>query len=204
MVDTLGEKLLSLRKEGIHLVVGIDGLGGAGKTTLAKELSKIFLSENIPVTTIHLDDYIVEKNKRYNTGYEEWYEYYYLQWDIERLKIELFNKLDDHCQKFILPFYDWERDCTIPKQINIPHHSIVLVEGVFLQRKEWKSFFDVMIFVDCPLGMRMQRVLERDKYLGDYEIRLNKYKKRYWVAEDYYLEEVNPLKNADFIFPCKS
>ncbi len=36
--------------------------------------------------------------------------------------------------------------------------------------------------------------------LGDYQARLGKYKRRYWLAEDYYLNEEKPTENADYIY----
>lgn len=56
-------------------IVAIDGLSGAGKTTLANELK----SSMNHVVMIHIDDHIVEKSKRYNTRHDEWFEYYQLQ-----------------------------------------------------------------------------------------------------------------------------
>ena len=47
--------------------------------------------ESIPFQIFHIDDHIVERNKRYHTGYEEWYEYYYLQWDIAYLQKKFFK-----------------------------------------------------------------------------------------------------------------
>ena len=47
--------------------------------------------EGIPFRIFHIDDHIVERNKRYHTGYEEWYEHYYLQWDIEWLRRKFFK-----------------------------------------------------------------------------------------------------------------
>ena len=60
--------------------------------------------EGIPFHIFHIDDHIVERNKRYHTGYEEWYEYYYLQWDIEWLRQKFFQKLQ-HETKLKLPFF---------------------------------------------------------------------------------------------------
>lgn len=66
-------------------IVAIDGLGGAGKSTIAHHLVEE-LQSICTVTLIHIDNHIVERCKRYDTGHEEWFEYYYLQWDIESLK----------------------------------------------------------------------------------------------------------------------
>lgn len=182
-------------------LVGIDGLAGAGKTTLVKKLEER-LKQKCPVIVLHLDDYIVEREKRYGTGHEEWYEYYYLQWDIEMLSERLFKKLQMHDGKLILPYYDKFADRINQKAISFSSDGIILIEGIFILRKEWKAFFDYTVFVDCPKEIRYQRVLERDKYIGDEQAVLEKYKRRYWPAEKYYLETEYPKRSADKIFPC--
>ena len=181
-------------------IVGIDGLGGAGKTTLAKTIEReLNNNHSKEVTTFHLDDHIVERNKRYQTGNEEWYEYYYLQWDIENLENNFLKRLHNNEENIILLFYDQYTDSTSPQQIQLTPNSIVLIEGIFLQRKEWKRFFDLTIYLDSPRELRHKRVLNRDSYLGDYEARLNKYKRRYWLAEKYYLDKVQPIRNAALV-----
>ena len=66
-----------------RFIIGIDGLSRSGKTTFATNLKENMKQESIPFHIFHIDDHIVERNKRYQTGHEEWYEYYHLQWDIE-------------------------------------------------------------------------------------------------------------------------
>jgi uridine kinase len=179
-------------------IVAIDGLSGAGKTTMVKELED-GLKSKCDVTIIHMDDHIVENNKRYNTGYDEWYEYYYLQWDIELIKNELLKKIHSNFTNFPLPYYDKDSNNTTVKEITISTDSIILIEGIFLQRKEWKTFYDYIIFLDCPKEIRYERVLNRDLYIGDFQTRLNKYKRRYWLGEEHYLKIENPIEKADKI-----
>jgi uridine kinase len=97
------------------------------------------------------------------------------------------------------PFYDHQSGTITEKTINLAYHAIILIEGVFLQREEWRDFFDYMIYIDCPNEMRAERVLSRDVYLGDYQARLDKYRRRYWEAEEYYINEVNPISHADYV-----
>lgn len=200
--DVIGDLLFQYKGRACKkrpLIVAIDGLGGAGKTTLVKNI-KNELKSKCAVSVIHIDDHIVERDKRYNTGYSEWFEYYYLQWDIEKIRDDLLKKIHNNTLELMLPFYDKSYDTTILNKITIASNSIVLIEGVFLQRKEWKAFYDYKIFIDCPKEIRYERVLNRDLYIGDYQARLNKYKNRYWLGEEYYLKIENPMKQADKIF----
>lgn len=195
---TLYSKFKNRSNQNRPLLVGIDGLGGAGKTCFIKELGQELESLNCEMSMFHLDDHIVEKNKRYQTGHEEWYEYYYLQWDIEGLIKNLLDPLHNH-DHVVLPFYQKSADVIFARQVDVLQNSIVLIEGIFLQRKEWKSYFDFVVFLNCPFELRRERVLRRDAYLGDYSARLKKYRERYWLGEQHYMKTVKPLTAADLI-----
>lgn len=176
-------------------LIALDGLSGAGKTTLVKQLKGILNN----VVIIHIDDHIVEKSKRYGTGQEQWFEYYQLQWDNEYLKEQLFQKIQQNVQVLTLPFYQKEEDTHINKTIKLSSNSIVIIEGIFLLRDEWRSFYDYIVYLDCPKEIRYERVLLRDTYIGDLVARLKKYKARYWVAEEYYLKKQQPFEQAHYI-----
>ncbi|MGG2113965.1 uridine kinase [Lysinibacillus pakistanensis] len=180
-------------------IVAIDGLGGAGKSTIAHHLVEE-LQSICTVTLIHIDNHIVERCKRYDTGHEEWFEYYYLQWDIESLKNNLFLPLHNRALHLYLPFYNRHTDTICERDMNIEANSIFIIEGIFLMRHEWRSFYDYRLFIDCPSTIREERVLQRDVYIGDFITRLHKYKKRYWPAEKYYLTKENPLAVVDSVY----
>ncbi|MEQ6357498.1 kinase [Lysinibacillus sp. M3] len=179
-------------------IVAIDGLGGAGKSTVASKLAEE-LQLICAVEVIHIDNYIVESSKRYDTGHAEWYEYYYLQWDVELIRNSMLLPLHKNKLQFQLPFYNQSSDTVNDRKIKLKTNSILMIEGVFLLRHEWKNFYDYRLFLDIPRTVREERVLQRDTYLGDFQERLNKYQRRYWSAEEYYLEKENPLAAADKI-----
>ncbi|HDX9654238.1 MULTISPECIES: kinase [Bacillus] len=175
-----------------RFILGIDGLSRSGKTTFVTNLKENMKQESIPFHIFHIDDHIVERNKRYHTGYEEWYEYYYLQWDIESLRQKFFQKLQNET-KLKLPFYNNETDSSEMKKVQIPIVGVIVIEGVFLQRKEWRDFFHYMVYLDCPRETRFLRESEETQK------NLSKFENRYWKAEDYYLESETPQKRANLV-----
>ncbi|TCW50133.1 uridine kinase [Bacillus thuringiensis] len=175
-----------------RFILGIDGLSRSGKTTFVTNLKENMKQESIPFHIFHIDDHIVERNKRYHTGYEEWYEYYYLQWDIEWLRQKFFQKLQNDT-KLKLPFYNNVTDSSEMKKVQIPIVGVIVIEGVFLQRKEWRDFFHYMVYLDCPRETRFLRESEETQK------NLSKFENRYWKAEDYYLESETPQKRANLV-----
>ena len=175
-----------------RLVIGLDGLSRSGKTTFSNKLCEILKEKNISHQLIHIDDHIVERKKRYQTGHEEWFEYYQLQWDVEWLTLHLFEKLK-LSNELNLSFYDLESDTAMLKTIQLPIHGVIVIEGVFLQRKEWRRFFDRVVYLDCPRSKRFVRESE------EAQENLSKFTNRYWKAEDYYLCTMSPKEQADLV-----
>ena len=91
-ITTLLKNIPKVEK-GKKVVLGIDGLSRSGKTTIVRSIEQPIQEKDILSCVLHIDDYIVEREKRYSTGNEEWYEYYNLQWDVEWLKENLFKNL---------------------------------------------------------------------------------------------------------------
>lgn len=178
-----------------RFILGIDGLSRAGKTTFVKKLASILESKEIQNMIIHIDDHIVERKSRYNTGQDEWQEYYYLQWDIESLKEILFEKLS-YSNELELPYYDNALDRHEYKELNIADKKVFIVEGIFLLRKEWSSYFDFTVFLDCPRDVRFSRESLKT------QLNIEKFNKRYWKAEDFYMEKVRPIEKAQLVLSC--
>ncbi|WP_112181866.1 kinase [Paraliobacillus zengyii] len=194
----LEDKIVNILKEipkveqGKKVVLGIDGLIRSGKTTFVRYIEQYIQEKNISVCIFHIDDYIVERKRRYNTGDDEWYEYYHLQWDIEGLKENLFNRLKKTNELNLLT-YDYSSDKQKLQTVKIPDTCLIIIEGVFLQRKEWRHFYDFMVYLDCSREKRFNR--ESDVTQSNIE----KFEKRYWKAEDHYMRRVSPLERADLV-----
>ena len=188
---TLLQQLPELN-QGQRFILGIDGLSRSGKTTYTKKMEEILQKKKMSFCLFHMDDFIVDKEKRYNTGNEEWIEYYQLQWDVGWLTEHFFTKLK-RSNELTLPFYESSVGKQNWQDIQLPNVDLIVVEGIFLQRKEWRDYFDYMIYLDSSRDIRFSRESSITKK------NIDKFKNRYWKAEEYYIKTVNPKALADLV-----
>ncbi len=193
------QRLLSLIKEKNARIIGIDGLGGAGKSTVSEQTADLLRAQDIPVTVLHIDDFIHPRAVRYRDDVPEWKCYYELQWRYAPLQEVLDSVRREGAFFGTLMLYDKENDGYIPTKIEIPQEGIVFVEGVFLHRPELEGQFDLTVYIDVPEEIRLQRVLHRDSYIGDAKAIAEKYERRYFPAERFYVEKCRPEECADFV-----
>ncbi|WP_157060087.1 kinase [Saccharibacillus kuerlensis] len=175
-----------------RFVLGIDGLSRSGKTSLTAELKRRLVERGEEFVLLHIDDYITARSQRYHTGHEEWYEYYALQWNAEKLRKDLFENLKTASQ-LTLPVYDEQVDSLETQTVHLPERGIIVVEGVFLQRSEWRGYCDFVVYLDCPREERFKREGELT------QSRRDKFVNRYWKAEDYYLKTERPTEQAHLV-----
>ena len=200
-MQKLFQKIESLQSPSRTVLIGIDGLGGAGKSTISELLSGYFQNQNkTRVIILHIDDFIHPRAIRYNPDIPEWKCYYHLQWRYDYFIQHVLQPLRNG-QDFndSITFYDKENDCYFSRQVTIPVGSLVIVEGIFLQREELRDMFDYMIYLDISEETRLQRVLKRDGYIGSQQQIHDKYENRYFPAERIYIREYNPVAMADYV-----
>ncbi|MGZ4107245.1 MAG: kinase [Tumebacillaceae bacterium] len=202
MLTYVLNEIMNRKQHESRLIVGIDGMSGSGKTTLAEKVKRELTTRGIDVAVVHIDDHIVDRSTRYNTGEEQWREHYFIQWDVPLLTTMLFEKAKQGTE-LLLDFYDLENDTLSSGTVRLPENGILLIEGVYLQRPEWRDFLDYLVYLDCPRDTRFERVTQREQLGPVDQQRLEKYRKRYWAAEDYYLETVKPLQMADLVWEIK-
>ena len=178
-------------------IVGIDGLGGAGKSTISEKICSEIEHHNVHTILLHIDDFINVKAVRYNSAYPEWQCYYDLQLRYDYF-INIVNQLKNKINNSIeIELYDKDNDCYFTKCYDVIEKTIVIVEGIFLQRKELQGIFDYMVYIDIPENVRMTRVLKRDTYIGNEQQIIDKYENRYFPAERKYFSEYHPEQSAN-------
>jgi uridine kinase len=168
------------------LIVGIDGAGGAGKSTLARGIDDANPGR---VSIVRCDDFyhpLTGAQYSWMTA-EEAYENYF---DWRRLRDEALIPLR-RGERAPYRRYDWSTD-SLADWIQVEPREIVLVEGVFSMRPELRPLIDVAIFIETPREERQRRMLARPQ---DSTAWID----RWTAAEDWYLEHIAPNRNADLV-----
>ncbi|MDO5618607.1 hypothetical protein [Kocuria sp.] len=160
-----------------HLI-GIDGRSGAGKTSLASQLSEV-LSVTRDVVTFHLEDI-------------------YPGWDGLAQGIEIYNDsilatLREE-QDAYWAAWDWLADSSGGPRLTRPA-EIVILEGVGACNWVAREVLDVSVWVELPEAQRRTRALNRDgkSYLEFWD--------RWAAQENQYLEADPVWESADIIQP---
>lgn len=203
-MKTIIDKIKALNAKEKRVIVGIDGLGGAGKSTVSEDIKDTLEQDGIPVLLLHIDDFIHPRAVRYNGNYEEWECYYNLQWRYDYLIENVLSPIKEN-EDFStsIELYDKDNDTYTSQEITVSDGSVVIIEGIFLQRPELDGVFNYMIYIDVPEEERLMRVLKRDGYIGDEKQIEEKYNNRYFPAERYYASRYQPSEKADTVIGIK-
>ena len=157
------------------VLVGIDGGGGSGKSTLSRNLA----AGLDDCTLIHLDDF-ADWNDESN---------WQLSTFAERALNPLMAGLTSKHQR-----YDWPTD-TLGDWFEIPPKGIAIVEGVTALRRDLRDYWQVAVWGDCPRDLRLERGVARDG-----EAIRAKWVEEWMPGEDEYFQNEQPREHAGFLF----
>jgi uridine kinase len=141
------------------VIVGIDGVDGAGKTTFADALAAAL---DRPVVRISVDDFHQPEKVRYRRGRDSAAGFWLDAFDYERLNADVFRPL--RAERRYRPA---ARDLRTDQALDVPWQTappgaVVIVDGLFLQRWELAGLFDVVVFLDVPFEVAGRRLHKRD------------------------------------------
>lgn len=180
------------------VLVGIDGIDGAGKSTFGDELQSILEAAGRTVIRGTVDRFHRPRVERYRLGkgspegfYRESYDYPTLR----RLLLDPLLAADD--REIVREAYDVDRDEPIaPTPEAIPARAILLFDGLFLHRPELRDCWDFSVFlrVEWPRNHHL-RVLREAGPVDPTEGRF----RRYHEGQNLYFAECSPWEHADVV-----
>lgn len=172
-IRTFAQLVVDIRpKPGVVRIVGVDGCGGAGKTTFASQLSAA--AGNCPV--VHTDDFATHDEP--------------LGWG-PRLVTEVLEPLSRRCAATFTA-YDWVNRCP-GETVTVAPADVVIVEGVSATRRAFRDYLALRVWVDADRATRLRRGVARD---GE---QLREFWDWWMAQEDAYVAEEQPELQADLV-----
>lgn len=198
MVEPLVERITHLAKDG-HVRVGIDGMCGSGKTTLARALVTQLTRIDIPVIHVSSDGFHQPRAIRYRAGRRSAEGYYRDTYDVDAIYSHLLDPLGPNgSSRYSTEVFDLATDQPLDAVWHTASAPLVIVyDGSFCLRPELVEHWDLRVLVDVPRTVAETRMLARDTHLGDDALDL--IRERYHGAWDLHVAQAVPRERADVV-----
>ncbi len=167
-----------------RFVIVISGFAGSGKSSVCRLLEKALLDCSV----IKVDDFIRTDESGAVYGHSHDY-----------------DALEKHCLRsiksdtnVIVKTYEWKTNKAVVESRKVAHYTII--DGpVSLFQDKLLRYFDLKVWIDCPLELATARGKQRDK--DEYNVDLEELWDTVWLPEQeqYYREQRSELK-ADIIY----
>ena len=180
-----------------HIIIGIAGGSGSGKTTVVKRILEALTREEVAI--ISQDSYYrdnrnitLEERKKINFDHPNSIEFDLL---VEHMKSIKEGKAIEE------PTYDYITSSRQEKTIHIAPRHVIIVEGILLfTDARVRDLCNIKVFVDAQADDRLIRIIQRDLYERGRtaEAVIN----RYGLVKEMHEQFIEPTKRfADIIIP---
>jgi uridine kinase len=179
--------------DGPNLIIGIDGVDGSGKTTLADELAALMPTS----TRVSIDGFHHVRERRYRRGRSSPEGFWLDSYDYERFRREVIEPFRCGNGTYLPVGHDVDSDrlLTGPRR-DVPRGRVLLIDGIFLHRPELVDAWDLSIFLDVPFAESVGRMSVRDGLPPDPDAVENA---RYVGGQKLYLAECRPADRATIL-----
>lgn len=164
-VTDLAERIHLLRADRPRVMVALVGAPGAGKSTLAAELSRRLTDQRcpnvvVPMDGFHLDNAVLaDRGLEQVKGAPETFDVFGF--------IRLVKALKEAREEVVVPVFDRPRDIAIAGAVAVPANwPVVIVEGNYLMFDEdpWRALapiWDLSARIDLPMPDLRARLIQR-------------------------------------------
>ena len=180
------------------VVVAIDGVDGAGKTTFADELAEVLRDEGREVIRILLDDFHNTREVRYAQGRHSPEGYWLDSFNYARFHSDILEPLGKGGSREYSPrAHDLGTDQVLTaSHLTAAPGSVVVIDGLFMHRDKLADLWDLSVFLDVPFEVSTRRLSERDGSEPDLH---HPSRKRYLEGQRIYLSSCNPEGRATLV-----
>ena len=202
-IDEVVRKILERRAnipETRSLLVGVSGIDGCGKGYVAAQLQAHLALHSVIPTILNVDGWLNLPQKRF---------------DQRAPAVNFYEnaiRLDQFFSQLVLPLRDGRSVHLVAEFVeerasdyrthtyDYQDVSVVLVEGIFLFKPQYRKYFDLAIWIDCSFPTALARAIDRAQEGLSPANTIAAYDTIYFPAQKIHLAQDKPRENADLIF----
>lgn len=178
--------------------VAVDGPDGAGKTRFADDLATAVREAGRPVVRVSVDGFHHPRALRYRRGRDSPEGFWLDSYDYDRFRADVLDAFGHNGSRRYRPAaHDVATDTALTLDARVAEPSSVLVvDGIFLQRAELADAWDLSIFLDVPFTETARRMAVRDGTSPDLT---DPRTRRYVSGQRLYFTACDPHRRADVL-----
>jgi uridine kinase len=176
-----------------RVIVAIDGVDGAGKTTFADMLALKIEAIGKPVIKASIDGFHKPRARRYQRGNSDPLGYFLDSYNYTAFQDYLIAPFRKGAASVHLVRFDHRRDQENLVTALVPQDAALLIDGIFLHRDELRSQWDYSVFLHAPFEVTFKRMARRDGLDPNPFAASNA---RYLQGQQIYLECCEPSRRA--------
>jgi len=201
-IDEVVRTVLEQRKnipDTRSLLVGVSGIDGCGKGYVARQLQAHLAVHGVIPAILNVDGWLNLPETRFdhNAPATNFYD------NAIRLE-QFFNQLvlplrDRRSIHLVADFVEETASNYRKHSYDYDDVSVVLVEGIFLFKPQYRKYFDLAIWIDCSFPTALARAIDRAQEGLSAANTIAVYDTIYFPAQRLHLANDNPRENADLV-----
>lgn len=182
------------------LLVGVSGIDGCGKGYVARQLEARLALHGVIPAIVNVDGWLHLPERRFNQSHpaENFYENAIR---LDQFFTQLVIPVRDRRSVHLVADFTDETASQYRKHIyDFKDISAILVEGIFLFKRQYRTHFDLAIWIDCSFPTALARAIHRAQEGLSAAKTIAAYETIYFPAQRIHLTRDKPRENADLIF----
>jgi uridine kinase len=183
--------------------VALSGIDASGKGTISELLCRALIEKGYAVALINTDP---------------WQHPIPLRFQREQAAKNLYENIfrwDDFFEQLVFPLKKNKKiyletkairtdaDLYYPLVYDYKQVDILLIEGVFLLKQKYLSFYDFTIWINCTFEVGLQRAIRRNAENLPLDRLLHDYLTFYYPAQQFHFKKDDPEASADLLIDNK-
>ena len=179
-------------------LIGISGIDASGKGYFSRLLADELTRQRLRVALINVDHWVTLPSQRFSQTEPAGHFYEHgLRLDAmwKEVVLPLRQNRSIHCSINACDATNAER--YLPMRFDYEDINVILLEGIFLFKKQYQERFDLKVWIECSFKTAMRRAIRRNQeQMPESEIRQD-YEVIYYPAQRLHFEKDYPQTCAD-------